>query len=191
MKSQKLIPAKSSEPPNRKILYSQIIVTIRYYALITHFFPSVSFLLCYKMISLCCRTKSSQCVISQKMTRKQTKKDARAHHFSSRSTVVALTMCSVIHWSLHHDVISSTRWNFFFISSERRVKSIRLKKLGLKRIPILSNPSPNRVVETNTEHLRVPLDKSGPGISLSAGCYHGYRSRNATSVRFIYQVWSM
>ena len=30
MKSQKLIPAKSSESQNRKILYSQIIVTIRY-----------------------------------------------------------------------------------------------------------------------------------------------------------------
>ena len=29
VKSQKLIPAKSSEPQNRKILYSQIIVTIR------------------------------------------------------------------------------------------------------------------------------------------------------------------
>ena len=31
MKSQKLVPAKSSESQNRKILYSQIIVTIRYY----------------------------------------------------------------------------------------------------------------------------------------------------------------
>ena len=31
MKSQKLILAKSSQSPNRKILYSQIIVTIRYY----------------------------------------------------------------------------------------------------------------------------------------------------------------
>ena len=30
MKSQKLTPAKSSQSPNRKILYSQIIVTIRY-----------------------------------------------------------------------------------------------------------------------------------------------------------------
>ena len=29
MKSQKLVPAKSSQSPNRKILYSQIIVTIR------------------------------------------------------------------------------------------------------------------------------------------------------------------
>ena len=30
MKSQKSVPAKSLESPNRKILYSQIIVTIRY-----------------------------------------------------------------------------------------------------------------------------------------------------------------
>ena len=30
--------------------------------------------------------------------------------------------------------------------------------LGLKRIQILSNPSPNRVVETNTKYPRIPLD---------------------------------
>ena len=31
-------------------------------------------------------------------------------------------------------------------------------KLGLKQIQILSNPSPNRVIETITEHPRIPLD---------------------------------
>ena len=45
-------------------------------------------------------------------------------------------------------------------------------KLGLKRIQILTNPSPNRVIETNTGYPRIPPDiKFCVEISLTAGCY--------------------
>ena len=48
-----------------------------------------------------------------------------------------------------------------------------------------SNPSPNRVVETNTGYPRILLDtESRAEISLTTGCYvHGYRNRNTPFVR--------
>ena len=48
-------------------------------------------------------------------------------------------------------------WKNDFFFRSKMLLEVPLK-LGLKRIQILSNSSPNRVIETITEHPRIPLD---------------------------------